>query len=107
MSPDKKTFRDAYIVQSTQHNFYQLLEFCADLRFVTTGYENYEKLPEIIAEAMENFDPEKDIVVPVGNVASNLLCGITVAKICKLLNIEKIPIAFYNGENYIVCYITA
>ncbi len=98
---DKKTFRNAYVVQATAHDFHQLLSFCTDIIFVTTGYEIYEDLQSHIEEVLQDFDPAVDLLVPVGNVASNVLCGAALEKIRREKNCNHFCIAFYDGSNYI------
>jgi ABC-type uncharacterized transport system ATPase subunit len=98
---EKKSFRNAYVVQATTHDFHQLLSFCEEILFVTTGYEVYENLQEHIEEVLQDFDPELDLLVPVGNVASNVLCGAALEKIKREKNCDTFYIAFYDGNNYI------
>lgn len=94
---DKK-FRKAYIVQNTGHDFSSLLEMCDELVFVTTGYETEDQLVTSISKSLVNFDPSKDVLVPVGNVAANLLVGIVLQKWYIQLGICQV--AMYQDKKY-------
>ena len=37
-----KPYRTAYVTQSTGHSFTPILEYCQNLKFLTTGYEQYD-----------------------------------------------------------------
>ena len=68
-------FRTAYITVNTEHDFSALLEVADKIVFCTSGYEREEELQAAIGNTLKSFDYEMDIIVPVGNVVSNLLLG--------------------------------
>lgn len=59
-----------------------LKDWCDNIVFCSTGYETEEELPQVIEKALAGFDPEKDVVVPVGNVTNNLIVGAVLARNC-------------------------
>ena len=68
-------FRAAYIACATRHDFSALLEICETVNFCTTGYEKEEALKPTLSASLDRFDPAQDIIVPVGNVVTNLILG--------------------------------
>lgn len=68
-------FRRAYIIHQANFDFSGLRDVCQDLRVVVTGMELPEELPSVIQAHAITFDPEQDLLVPVGNVYSNFLAG--------------------------------
>ena len=95
----KKKFRTAYVVQPSGHSFQPILEHCEEIQFLTTGYEPDESLPTIIQNALKDYDPEKDVLVPVGNVATNLLVGVQALSNRKN---KSFHLAFYRDKQYII-----
>lgn len=98
----KKKYSIAYIVQPSGHSFSPILEHCDEIQFLTTGYESDESLPVIIQNALEDYDPENDVLVPVGNVATNLLAGLEIERICKKKRARHFNLAFYRDKQYVV-----
>lgn len=76
MTIQNRHFRTAFVTSNTGHHFDQLLDFCDEIKFVTTGYEKEEALESEIHKSLESFDPGKDVVVPVGSVSANLAIGL-------------------------------
>lgn len=70
-----KRFRTAYIAQESGHDFSELEIFCDQLLFVTAGDESFSELATVVYAALASFDPQRDIVVPVGKVGVNLMIG--------------------------------
>lgn len=97
-----KKYRTAYVIQPSGHSFQPILEHCDEIRFLTTGYESDESLPQIIQNALKEYDPEKDVLVPVGNVATNVLAGIQVENIREEKRAKHINLAFYRDKQYII-----
>ena len=73
-------FRTAYVAHNSGHDMSALKEFCDKIVFCSSGYEGEEDLPQVLTDAIKDFDPEKDVVVPVGNVSSNILLGVAIAR---------------------------
>lgn len=71
----KTRFRHIYIVQPT-HDFSALVPMAQELRFLTTGYEPIDNLSNVIAKALETFDPEHDALVSVGRSNATLITGL-------------------------------
>lgn len=71
----KPQFKTAYIVQNTHHDFEPIKKLASQIVFLTNGYEEESQLFETISVGLTSFDPMKDILVPVGNVASNFIAG--------------------------------
>lgn len=78
-------FRTAYVPHNSGHDLTALKSWCDAIVFCSTGYEAEEDLSSTIEKALENFDPDKDVIVPVGNVASNLIAGAVLARKCNFL----------------------
>jgi hypothetical protein len=73
-------FRNAFVAHNSRHDFRPLTDLCESIIFCSTGYEPEEELVSAVETAMEPFDPRKDIIVPVGNVVSNLILGAVAAR---------------------------
>ena len=95
MTDDIHHFRNAFIAHHSMHNFSGLSALADNLIFCSTGYEPEGTLATAIEKAVEEFDPTKDILVPVGNVASNLLLGAAITR--KSIHVQSgkdgIPVA--------------
>jgi hypothetical protein len=68
-------YRTAYIVQNTHHDFEPVKRIASRIEFLTNGYEEEYRLFETIRQGLEDFDSKQDILVPVGNVLSNVIAG--------------------------------
>lgn len=97
-----KKYRTAYVMQPSGHSFSPILEHCDEIQFLTTGYELDESLPQIIQNALRDFDPEKDVIVPVGNVATNVIVGMEAERIRIAKRAKYFNIALYRDKQYIV-----
>lgn len=84
MTDDNKIYRTAYIVQNTGHDFGELLKVCEQLKFVSNGYEPENEALDTLLTGLQGFDPEKDVIVPVGNVTLNLLLGTLLPRLCEV-----------------------
>jgi len=82
MTDEPKVYRTAYIVQNTGHDFQELLKVCDNLRFMSNGYEPENEALDTLITGLQGFDPEKDLIVPVGNVTLNVLLGLLLPRIC-------------------------
>lgn len=80
MSEPTHHFRNAFIAHNSKHDFRELSKLADNLVFCSTGYEPEDSLASSIEEVMKEYDPRKDIIVPVGNVNSNLLLGAIAAR---------------------------
>lgn len=98
-----KKFRKAFVVQTSQYDFKPLLEICETIVFITNGYETDENLFVAIQDALKDFSPDRDIVIPVGSVIVNLLVGMCIAT-KKDPAFQKIAVAFYRDREYQIQY---
>jgi len=73
-------FKNAFIAHHSRHDFSELSKIADNLIFCSTGYEPEDALASAIEEAMKDYNPRTDILVPVGNVNSNLLLGAIAAR---------------------------
>jgi hypothetical protein len=73
-------FKNAFIAHNSKHDFSGLAKLADNLIFCSNGYEPEDTLASTIEEAMKDFNPRTDILVPVGNVNSNLLMGAIAAR---------------------------
>ena len=100
-------FRTAYVPQNSGHDLTALKDLCDKIVFCSTGYEAEAELPQAIEQAMKEFDPRKDIIVPVGNVTSNFLVGMVAQKMmlpyeAYLENVPCVSMAIYRDKAYTV-----
>jgi hypothetical protein len=79
MNDTNQHFRTAYVPHNSGHDLTALKDLCDRIVFCSNGYEGEIELPQVILEATKDFDPDKDIIVPVGNVISNVLTGAAIA----------------------------
>jgi hypothetical protein len=83
----EKQFRYAFVAHNSKHDFTELKELCEEIKFLSTGYEQSEDLSSIMEENMREFDASRDILVPVGNVASNVIMGAIAVR----MHVEDLP----------------
>lgn len=98
-----KPFRTAYVTQSTGHSFAPILEYCNNLKFVTTGYERYDTQEELVAlirVAMQDYSPEQDVIVPVGAVVSSFIVGFIAKEKCEEAHAEFLNLGIYSDKQY-------
>lgn len=88
-------FKTAYVVQNTHHDFEPLRKIATDIVFITDGYEQEDKLKQKIENALTNFYPAEDVIVPVGNVLSNMLVGAIL-----LMRWHYIQVAIFRDKEY-------
>ena len=99
---EKKTFHRGLVVQPVGHDFSAVLEFCEEIKFLTTGYETFDKLEQVIRKNLEEleFDPKQDVIIPVGSVNANLLAGIVLEKIRRETGNPYLSLAVYKDKQY-------
>lgn len=97
-----KQYGTAYVTQPTGHSFSPILDYCTDLKFITTGYEEEKELEKIFDASMKNFDPEFDVIVPVGSVSVNFLLGLFVQKLMKQNDYKFVNVAIYHEKKYTI-----
>jgi len=91
-------YRTAYIVQNTGHNFQELRKVCDNTVFLTDGLEYENEVLDRIVSRLKNFDPTKDIIVPVGNVTANMLTGLVISFL--LHRVSSFTIAMFQNKEY-------
>lgn len=94
---DKK-FSRAFVCMHTSHDFSSLRELCDSVLFLSSGFEKDEDLVNQIDLFLRDFNPEEDIIVPVGRVAVSLVVG----SILNSLGMAEILIANYQDKTYTV-----
>lgn len=90
-------FRTAWVAQNSGHDFSELLEFCDEIKFITTGYESAKQLPEAVTTALVGFTAREDVIVPVGSVMVNLLIGHVLGG-----KHEPYNVALYHDKTYVI-----
>lgn len=90
-------FRKAYVAQNTQHDFSDLRDISDEIVFVTTGYEDEGNLHTTVEKSLVDFDPNRDVIVPVGNVFVNLLVGQVLGRKDKY---GSYRVALFRGKEY-------
>lgn len=73
-------FETIYVVQPC-HDFSSLAEHAKQIRFLTTGQEDMNKINATIEANLKEFEPETDALVAVGRVNSCLIAGIALGKL--------------------------
>lgn len=76
----KNKFRYAFVAHNSGHDFSGLKDLCSAIKFCSDGYESEEELTTSMENVLQDFDPGQDVLVPVGNVSSNLLMGMIVSR---------------------------
>lgn len=97
-----KLYRTAYVTQPTGHSFAPIMDFCKEVRFITTGYEQEKDLLKVAEESLANYDPEIDVLVPVGSVVFNLILGIFVERLRENNDYKFVNVAVYHDKGYTI-----
>lgn len=87
-------FRKVLVLQDG-HDFSALENYTDDIVFVTTGEETVRGAALAIREALEEFDPDTDAIVPVGKIAVSFLAGMLVTK---MFPGKEITIGLYQSK---------
>jgi len=95
-----KTYRIAYVAQPSRHSVAQILDFCTEVRFVTTGYERDSDLFKTAAESLADYDPEVDVFVPVGSITANFMLGIFIERLREVHKFKFMNVAIYEDGEY-------
>lgn len=78
---EAKRFRYAFVVKPG-HNFAPLRPYCERLVFLTDGLTDHvDVIREQIEENMQEYDPEKDVLIPVGTSLANMITGTVIHRI--------------------------
>lgn len=72
-------FRKVLVLQDG-HDFSALSNYTDEIVLVTSGEETVRGAAMLVEEALEEFDPESDAIVPVGRIAVAFLAGMLVNK---------------------------
>jgi len=92
----KTTFRKIFVAEPS-HDVSGLKAHTDEIVFITTGYQNIDKLPSEIARSLEDFDPQQDAFVPLGRLmATFFICMF----FCKKFPSSGIWIAIYKDKEY-------
>lgn len=94
-----KVFDRAFVCEASRHNFSGLMDLCNSIVFVTSGRDNsLEELRISIEKNLADYDPDKDIFVPIGKVTSVFFCAVNLCS-----RFETVQIAFFNNMEYTPC----
>lgn len=67
-----KPFRSAYVTDPT-HDMSAISAWVEDIHFILKGTETYAEIPAAVAQALKDFSPEKDVIIPVGGIVANFV----------------------------------
>lgn len=97
-----KPYRKAFVIHHSPHDFSPLKDLCEQIVFCTNGYETEKTLIPLVRAALSDFDPAKDLIVPAGNVLTNLVAGAIVFSCLhdQILPTEAFNIAVYSDKEY-------
>jgi hypothetical protein len=88
-------FRRAYVVEPGRWDFSGLERVATRIVYLTTAYEKtFQERRRSILAALGDFDPELDVIVPVGKVSSVFLVADLLARH------PRLNVAVYNGSGY-------
>jgi Zn-dependent M32 family carboxypeptidase len=77
---EKRVFRNAYAFK-VSYDYSTLKPYCENIILATDGYADHlDKSRAKLEVAMEDYDPDKDVIVVVGRAFDNLLVGMIVAQ---------------------------
>ena len=96
----RKSYRNAFIVQNTGHDFTDLLKVTERIVYVLHGNEAEEDRWLMAKQVLSNFDPQLDIIVPVGNTPANILVGTIVGIACLNQHWDNYTMAIYKDRTY-------
>jgi len=72
---NEASFRCVYIVEPS-HDFSKARDSTKRVTFLSTGDEKVFELKDVMEKMLEDFDPEKDAIIPMGRVSASLLAGL-------------------------------
>lgn len=98
MISTSKKFARAFVAQNSGHNFTELKELADEIIFITSGYDEEDKLLSTVVDGLQDFSPRRDIIVPVGNVFINLLVGMVAMELSK--DWGHFRVALYREKEY-------
>lgn len=92
---ENPTFRKALCVKPG-FRYSALKPYCKEIEFITDGFAtDIEHISSQIAEVMKDYDPDMDVLVPVGTGIVNILIGYWIAN--KFPD-SSIAVAFFQRE---------
>jgi len=94
---DEKSFEALFVIEPS-HDLSIMKKYTDTIRFISTGNERVEDLPEKIKESLKKFNPETDAIIPMGRVSACLITGIILHS---LFPFDLIKIGIYNRDDYI------
>jgi len=75
-----KKFRAAFLIEPTHHDLTILKQYVSRIEFLSSGSDDVDELPVVISEKLIHFNPETDVIIPVGSVLTSLLVGVLLSK---------------------------
>jgi hypothetical protein len=98
---DVKRFRHAYVIKPGQFDFSALKPFCDRIIFVTDGYgDHVDSIREQLNDGLDSFDPNKDVIVPVGSAMVNVLAGAIVQRMLEGHKADSFAMGIFLEGNY-------
>lgn len=91
----KTHYRTAYVVEEGRWSFAALEEIADNIVFMTGPSDrSLSQVRNRLSKALENYDPEQDVLVPVGRVVSAWILADMVA------HHKKVNIALFTSPHY-------
>lgn len=94
MTKQEPLFRSVYVGQPG-HDFSALLQHTDQIKYLTSGWERLEHIPDAIRTALEEFDPDQDAVVAVGRANATMLLGV---ELRSMFPGEEITLGVYRSK---------
>lgn len=91
-----KKFRKVFVTEPA-HDVTKLKDYAEDIRFLTSGYEPYNELFELVLRALYDFNPLTDAILLMGRSMANAMVGLVIGE-----NYSESPYSFliYNNGDY-------
>lgn len=90
-------FRKIFIVEAS-HDLVLAKRYSSRISLLTDGGELVSELEEKITKSLDDFDFDRDALIPMGKVSSCLIAGMVLRD--KLPRGKKITIGIYAGDSY-------
>lgn len=91
-------FRTLFVVEPS-HDLSITKKYTDNVKFITTGTELVEELPERVSVSLEDFDPKLDAIIPMGRTSACLIAGLFIRS--KIPKGDKVKIGIYRSDAYI------
>jgi hypothetical protein len=92
----RERFKTLFVVEPS-HDLRTMRAYSDDIRLITTGDEKVDELEQKISEALVDFNPLTDAVIPMGRVSACLIAG---RRLGELFPDKEIMVGTYHGGEY-------